>query len=310
MNNVLRRFLVSAVALGVAALSSSSVADQRTHGGRARVYENLQSGSLEAVSSPQTIRHLFGADGRPVQAPTKIWQVLEHGEKVECLSCIPLVSSLLYNEHAKTREISAWWLRRRIFGVFGPGETYSQVVATLSDSTAKEVRRVHAAGALGEFLSLSGAKYLGAAIRNDGSPLVREAAVNALVRMNSAGPDGEISVAMADGDFRVRLAAVRAATRVNAFTDVASVVLRIGDERAEVRRAAALSIGTMRTADAVDGLIALVSPAGEADGSVRKAAVWSLGQIADPSAEDAVRGALSDPDPSVRDAARVALRRM
>jgi HEAT repeat protein len=114
---------------------------------------------------------------------------------------------------------------------------------------------------------------------------------------------------MADGDWSVRLAAVRAATRVNAFTDVASVVARIGDERAEVRRAAALSLGTMRLSDAVDGLIALVGPS-ELDASVRKAAVWSLGQIADPSAQDAVRGALRDPDPLVRDAARLALLRM
>lgn len=312
MNNVLRRFLVSAVALGVAAVSSSSIADQRTHGGRAKVYEHLHGSSLEAVSSPQTIRQLFGADGRPVQAPTKIWQVLEHGEKVECLSCIPLVSKLLYNEHPKTREISAWWLRRRIFGVFGPGEVYSQVVATLGNSSGNEseTRRVRAANALGEFLTHSGAKYLGSAIRNDASPLVREAAVNALVRMNSAGPDGAISVAMADGDFSVRLAAVRAATRINAFNDVAAVVERVGDEHAEVRRAAALAIGTMRLADAVDGLIALAAPAAEADPSVRKAAVWSLGQIADPSARDAVSDALRDPDPLVRDAARVALLRM
>jgi hypothetical protein len=24
--------------------------------------------------------------------PTRIWKVLEHGEKVECLACIPVVS--------------------------------------------------------------------------------------------------------------------------------------------------------------------------------------------------------------------------
>jgi HEAT repeat protein len=308
MNNVLRRFLVSAVALGVAAVSSSSVADQRTHGGRAEVYQNLHGASLEAVSSPQTIRQLFGSDGNPVQAPTKIWQVLEHGEKVECLSCIPLVSTLLYNQHPKTREIAAWWLRRRIFGVFGPGQVYSQVVTTLGDANQTEARRARAAGALGEFLTLSGAKYLGAAIRTDASPVVREAAVNALVRMNSAG-SGAISVAMADGDWTVRLAAVRAATRINGFGDVASVVERVGDERAEVRRAAALSIGTMRLADAIDGLIALASTE-EPDAGVRKSAVWSLGQIADQSALEAVRAALRDPDPLVRDAARMALLRM
>jgi hypothetical protein len=308
MNNVLRRFLVSAVALGVAAVSSSSVADQRVHGGRAAVYQNLQSGSLESVSSPQTIRQLFGSDGQPVKAPTKIWQVLEHGEKVECLSCIPLVSTLLYDAHPKTREIAAWWLRRRIFGVFGPGQVYSQVVATLGDASQTEGYRVRAAGALGEFLTLSGAKYLGAAIRNDASPLVREASVNALVRMNSPA-NGAISVAMADSDWTVRLAAVRAATRINGFGDVAAVVARIGDDRAEVRRQAALSIGTMRVLDAVDGLIALVGSA-EADASVRKAAVWSLGQIGNPSALETVRGALRDSDPLVRDAARMALLRM
>ena len=56
---------------------------------------------------------------RPAAA---IWQALEHGEKVECLDCIPAVEKLLYDGNAKNREIAAWWLRRRIFGVFGPGE--------------------------------------------------------------------------------------------------------------------------------------------------------------------------------------------
>jgi len=312
MDNVLRHFLVSAAALGLAAVSSSARADdaQSTTSGRAAVYKNLASSSLESVSSPEVIRSMFGKDLKPVVAPTKIWQVLEHGEKMECLSCISLVSGLLYDSNAKTREISAWWLRRRIFGVFGPGEVYSKVIATLGDSTQTEARRAHAASALGEFLTLAGAQYLGDAIRNDSSPVVREAAVRALQRVASIGPNDEVSLAMSDSDVRVRLAAVEASTRINAFDNVEAVVARIGDDSADVRRAAVLAIGTMRVGDAVDGLMALTSPAGESDASVRKAAVWSLGQIADPSALDTVRAALGDPDSFVRDAARVALQRM
>ena len=73
-------------------------------------------------------------------APTRIWKVLEHGEKLECLGCIPLVTKLLYSPTAKNREISAWWLRRRIFGVFGPGQVYSQVLKVLESGAETEER--------------------------------------------------------------------------------------------------------------------------------------------------------------------------
>ncbi|HEY3500414.1 MAG TPA: HEAT repeat domain-containing protein [Polyangiaceae bacterium] len=308
---VIRRFLVSAMALGIAAVSSSSGADESTHSGRAAVYKNLPANSLEKISSSEVIRSMFGSNGKPVVAPTRIWKVLEHGEKVECLNCIPLVSNLLWDSHAKTREISAWWLRRRIFGVFGPGEIYSQVVGTLGDASQSEQRRVYAANALGEFLTRSGAKYLAAAIRNDESPAVREAAVKALERMNSQGPNRELSHAMADGSEAVRLAAVRAATRVHSFTDVDSVTSLVGDVAPAIRREAAAALGTMRVGDAVDALIALTSPDIEPDAGVRMAAIWSLGQIGDSSAREAVAAAaLNDPDPFVRDAARAAGRRL
>ena len=93
-------------------------ADLRAHAGRALAYQQLERTSLETVTTPE--RLLRVAQGG--YAPTEIWRALEHGEKVECLNCIPAVSKLLFSDEAKTREISAWWLRRRIFGVFGPGE--------------------------------------------------------------------------------------------------------------------------------------------------------------------------------------------
>ena len=311
-HNVVRRFLVSAMALGIAAISSSSSADPdpSTTSGRASVYKGLHAASLEKVSSSEVIRSLFRADGTPGVAPTRIWKVLEHGEKVECLNCIPLVSGLLYDSHAKTREIAAWWLRRRIFGVFGPGEVYSQVVDTLADQSQSESRRAYAANALGEFLTRSGAKHLDKAVRSDESPLVRESAVKALERMNTEGPNRTLSAAMGDNSSAVRLAAVRAATRVNVFTDVGTLTERIGDESADVRREAAAALGAMRVADSVDGLIALTSPDIEPEARVRLAAVWSLGQIGDSAAKEAIQAARNDPDRFVRDAANAAGQRL
>jgi len=309
MNKILKNFFVSTAALGLAAISSSARADDdpSTHAGRAAVYQNLQNSSLENVSTPEAIRSLFDSKGNANFAPTRIWSTLEHGEKVECLSCIPLVAGLLYDSHAKTREISAWWLRRRIFGVFGPGEVYSQVIDTLADQSQTDVRRARAANALGEFLSLEGAKYLATAIRTDGSPVVRASAVQALERMNTEGTNGELGYAMLnDADASVRLAALHAATRVNVFTNVESIASLVGDDSALVRQSAAAALGTMRVKDSVDVLVFLSSADNEPDASVRKSAVWSLGQIRDGSALDAVTAAQHDSDAFVRDAARFA----
>lgn len=308
MTKFIKTFFVSAAALGLAALSSSARADDdpSTHAGRAAVYQNLQNSSLENVSTPEAIRSLFDSKGNPNFAPTRIWSTLEHGEKVECLSCIPLVAGLLYDSHAKTREIAAWWLRRRIFGVFGPGEVYSQVIATLADQSQTEARRSRAANALGEFLSLEGAKYLATAIRTDGSAVVRTSAVQALERMNTEGTNGEVGYAMSDSDASVRLAALHAATRVNVFTNVAAIAALVGDESALVRQSAAAALGTMRVKDSVDSLVFLSSVDNEPDANVRKSAIWSLGQLRDGSALDAVVAAQQDPEAFVRDAARFA----
>jgi HEAT repeat protein len=101
---------------------------------------------------------------------------------------------------------------------------------------------------------------------------------------------------------------------VNVFTSIESVVALIGDESPKVRRAAADALGTMAGAvgveDAVGGLMALTIPGVESDAGVRQRAVWALGQIANSDAKDAVEEALSDPDPFVRDAARIALLRL
>ncbi len=294
----------SSLVLGTLLMAASAAAQEpNTTRGRAEVYKQLTPESLEVVSSAEQITKL----GAPNIAPTRIWKVLEHGEKLECLACVPVVSKLLYNSHPKTREIAAWWLRRRIFGVFGPGQVYQQTLSTLADATETESHRVFAANAIGEFLSLSGVPALSKAAVKDASPLVRKAAVAALERMNSAG-EGALAGALSDKDEDVRLAALHAATRINTSVDPAAVIALISDSSSLVRRRAAETLGVMKDADAVAGLMVIGSELEESDAGVRAAAIWALGQIGDPAASDVILDAQSDSDASVRSAAKIAAR--
>jgi HEAT repeat protein len=308
-----RRFLSATLAVGsvvtVSAVGSADTPTASRTAGRASLYKQLPNESLEQVSTAQQIKGVAAGNA----APTEIWRVLEHGERVECLSCIPQVSKLLWADHPKTREISAWWLRRRIFGVFGPGQVYSQVVSALQ-SDPNEKRRAYAADALGEFLAGSGVKYVAKAAVTDTSPLVRKSAVLALMRLNHQGQNGELGQALSDSDADVRLAALHASIRVNVFTNIDAVAGLIGDADARVRQRAAENLGVMRAKDAVGGLVALISPDSEKDAGVRAAAVAALGRIADPGVNGEVRAAVqaakNDPHPFVRDAASIALRRL
>ena len=311
MNTNYRRFLSASITLSLAALVSvSSAADtpDATHPGRSGVYANLSDGSLEAVSTPKAMLSLIMAPGSA--APTAIWTMLEHGERVECLECIPYVGKMLYDGNPKTREISAWWLRRRIFGVFGPGQVYEQTINTVTDQSQSELARAYAANALGEFLEGAGIVPVAQALTTDSSAKVRLAAANALIRLNTEGPNQELATALGDTDEQVRLAALNGATHVNVFSAVDKLAARISDPSAVVRRRAAETLGTMKLGDAVVGLIALTTPANESDAGVRAAAVWALGQIADPQARAAVLAAENDADPAVRDAANFALYRL
>jgi HEAT repeat protein len=306
-----RRFLSSSILLCAAALASVASAagtPDLTHAGRSSVYGNLSTNSLEAVSTPDAILSLVKVPDSA--APTAIWTMLEHGERVECLSCIPYVSKMLYAANPKTREISAWWLRRRIFGVFGPGEAYEQTINAVSDSSKSELSRAYAATALGEFLEGAGIAPVATALVKDSSPVVRLAAANALIRLNHQGPNNELASALSDKDEEVRLAALNGVTHINVFSHVDQVVSMISDASPLVRRRAAQTLGTLRSADSVVGLIALTATDNEPDPGVRAAAVWALGQIADASARDAVLAAQNDENSGVRDAAAGALFRL
>lgn len=310
MNTIRRTSISAALVLGASLLFAGSVAadsaPQNVLSGRSSVYKNLDPHSLENPTSAEGIMEV----GSGNLAPTDIWTRLEHGERVECLSCIPVVSNLMYNSDSRVREISAWWLRRRIFGVFGPGEVYEKTLQAVTDPASSEKKRAYAVEALGEFLAAPGVPVVAKALVSDPSPMVRKSAARALYRINSQGPNGEIAQAMSDTDESVRLEALHTATRVNVFTGLDAVVKRISDGSPAVRKRAAEVLGTLRAKDAVTGLIALTSPATEADAAVRAAAVASLGKLADPASKSAVEAATKDPDQFVRDAASIALRRL
>jgi len=295
-----------AAASAVGAYGAHAASTPSISRGAGAVYRGIAADQVEQITTPDRIKSVAMSAAKQ-SAPAAIWQALEHGEKVDCLDCIPAVEKLLYASDAKTREISAWWLRRRIFGVFGPGQTYERTIQTLQ-THADEKSRAQAAEALGEFLWSSGVAPVATALVKDSSPMVRAAAARALNRLNSTGPNNELSQALSDGDQTVRLGALTAAVRIRGFADVAAVTKLLSDPSIPVRQHAASALGSMRAKDAVAALIGLISAAQESDPVTRAEAAHSLGLIGDIAAKNALLAAEGDADPRVRDAATIALR--
>jgi len=257
---------------------------------------------IEFLSSPDRIMSVTTSN-----SPSLIWETLEHGEKVECLQCIPAVAGLLYDEHQETREIAAWWLRRRIFGVFGSGQVYEQTLNVLKSETNPQ-KRAYAAYAIGEMLDQAGIVPLATAIQTDASPLVRSAAASALGRMNSAG-NGALSKALLDTDPSVQIAAIQAAGRVNEFTDEQTAAKLVGATDVNVRRLGVQLLEDLRAKDTVASVITLAQT--DPDATVRIAACHALGVFQDSSAQSALQTiAANDASTLVRDAATIALRRL
>ncbi len=291
--------------LGCAALMNGSEAksDGTQVGNAAAVYGAKSPDQIEFLSSPDRILSVVSSG-----APSAIWEALEHGEKVECLQCIPAVAPLLYDTHyAENREIAAWWLRRRVFGVFGPGEVYEQTINTLKSDPDPQ-KRAYAASALGEFLVAPGIGATATAIQTDADPRVRAAAALALGRLNDDG-GGALSKALGDGDSSVRLAALKSAGRINAFTDTQAVARLAGDPDPKVRKRAMEVLDDMQAKDAVASVVAVAK--NDSDPEVRVAACHALGNFHDASAKDVLNDlAAHDQNGFVKDMAAIALRKL
>ena len=293
------------IASAFVALSMSGTearSDTWVGGGINAVYPGVPADQVEFISNPDRIISVTSSN-----SPGLIWETLEHGEKVECLQCIPSVAALLYDQHQPSREIAAWWLRRRIFGVFGPGQVYEQTLNTMK-SDPNPQKRAYAAYAIGEMLDASGIQPLADAINTDSSPLVRSAAASALGRMNSAG-NGALSKALTDSDPGVQTSAIKAAGRVNEFTDEQTASKLVGSPNSTVRALGVQLLEDLHAKDTVASVISLAQ--NDADANVRMAACHALGIFRDSSASSALQNiANNDASTLVRDAATIALRRL
>lgn len=270
--------------------------------GLAGVYGSQPADQAEFLSSPDAIKSA-AASG----APTLVWETLEHGEKIECLDCIPLVAPLLYDSNAKTREIAAWWLRRRIFGVFGQGEVYQQTIQTLQ-ADSDPVKRSYAAYALGEFFAAPGIAACASALVTDGDARVRSAAASALGRLNADG-GGALGQALGDSDPTVRLAVLASAGRINSFSSAAGLASLTTDTSADVRRRALEVLDALNVRDAVAPVAAAAQ--NDADARVRAVACHALGTFGNSSVLSVLQNlSQNDPDAFVRDQATIALRRL
>jgi len=275
--------------------------DSNAHG-IASVYGSLPADQAEFISTPDSIKGA-AASG----APSLVWETLEHGEKVECLDCIPIVAPLLYDTNTKTREIAAWWLRRRIFGVFGPGEVYEQTINTLKGDP-NPTRRAYAAYALGEFFAAPGIDACAAALAGDSDPGVRAAAASALGRLNDDGA-GALGKALGDGDPGVKLAVLESATHINSFSGVSGIAGLTTDGSADVRRRAVEALDALGAKDTVSAVAATAQ--NDADARVRASACHALGTFGDASVLPVLQNlSQNDPDVFVRDQASIAMRRL
>jgi len=293
--------LLSTVALtaGVA-LAASAQADVKP-------YENVPADQAESITTPERLMSVVQTG-----APTAIWQALEHAEVVECLQCIPYVAPLIYDANAKNREIAAWWLRRRIFGVFGPGEVYQQTLNTLT-SDPSATRRAYAASAMGEFLVLTGIAPVATALLHDTDPGVRAASAAALGRLNDDGSGGNVPGALAqafsDPVSTVRAAAFVAAGKINSFTDVASAVAVTGDSDPIVRRVGIELLDMMSATDAAEAVLNVAQ--NDSVDEVRLVACHALGAIGEQSMVSALNAiAANDSNMQVQDQARIAALRL
>jgi HEAT repeat protein len=126
---------------------------------------------------------------------------------------------------------------------------------------------------------------------------VRDEIIEALVRHGSATVELLIAE-LKSQDLEIRRSAVVALGRIGDATATPALVESLDDESLAIDAANAL--GRIGDARAVDGLVNLI---GNADASVRQAAISALNSLTVPSMSERIIPLLDDPDPNVRESA-------
>ena len=250
MNNLSKTAILTAAILVLAAAPASAQHDR------------LRGESSPGAQIPSSAALMQAIENG---SPERLAAMLEYGERLECMECVPLLErQLLESDDALVREMAAWWLRRRGVGFAAVYREIRLVLQTDSDP----VRRARAAEAIGEFMDPHGVAHLSAAL-SDTDARVRAAAVAGLGRINAPAGNVAIVSAFTDADATVREAAVGQVLIVNQFRDFDALMGLLSDSSIQVRRQAALALGTFRVGDAVPALSAMLS---DGSSAVRMAA--------------------------------------
>ena len=264
-------------------IAGSAFAEPETMAPEVKVYDRARGELSVGTGAPGRERMVNAIKSA---SPTALYAMLEYGERVECFECIPLLEKkLLQSDNAQTREIAAWWLRRRSFG-FGP---IMKRMKTAAIEHSDPVMRERALQALGEFLDPYALPTLEQAATKDSQVSVRVAAVRALGRLNASAGNATLSKALSDSDAAVRKAALSQVLKVSFFRDGAALIARLDDSDADVRRTAAQLSGELKIQDALDPLLGLLITDDSAQ--VRQAAAIALGKLGGSAAQEALADA-------------------
>ena len=175
-----------------------------------------------------------------------------------------------------------------------------------SDDTKSRQLAARALGNIG-YLEIETEDALVAALE-DSEPVVRAAALAALVQTGAELPEGSIArlaefLTAQDADARADAVLALGQLGPEAAEAVSAIEIALADESSEIRHNAVWALGNMgeeQGARAVPALTAVLE--NDVDGDVRAQAAWALGQMgvaAEPAA-DALLAALEDPEDMVQ----------
>jgi HEAT repeat protein len=271
------------------------------------------SGTAQAGhgGSPQAIQNAIAANS--VDA---IQAELERAEYLVCAACTGAVLPLVDHLDYRVRRVAAWWLVRRATA----RQVYVDMLNRLAQPDSLKAR--NAADVLGEFGYPSSIPALGAALSNPiFSGEARAAMAQALGSIGRAegGQPLVDALAVPGQDPMVSAAALTALRNIEGFRGTtlfaggAVAVPSLSDPDAQVRGAAATTLGMLH-ASSTDVAAALVKAlSSDPSDAVRKHAAWALGAVSAPAsiAGPALQAAASsDTSPFVRSLAQASISKL
>jgi HEAT repeat protein len=231
---------------------------------------------------------------------------VQRAEFLACLGCIDTVKKLIDHPSDRVRQVAGWWLTKR--GV--RSDVMASMIARLQGQDPIAAR--NATDVLRGLLDVGAvpalSTYLAHPLDEDSGAGAARAIGEIGYPQGLPGLTGALSSPLA-GVRRQSLASIRD-LRQPQLSTITAIVPLLADADAGVRQQAALTIGYLGAKQGDQaGAVAALSPVATSDGaaSVRKAAVWALGELRAGNAAPALTAAQSDPDPLVRSVATAAL---